>query len=172
MSLNISELYFSRTGFLNHSPYCVKIRASDSTVENVSSMSAEATICIIADLSKVHEADRTLIMPQALKSYNGKDRKLIANSYQTSSKSIVDHDMQAKKEQKISYPSEVTLSRQSTTLYRVVEPIRMLDLVKNGGPIFRISIDPTSALGITSAAGIVYVKNATALRASSDDVYK
>lgn len=181
MSLRTPELYFSRTGFISHSPYCVIIRASDKTVEIANSTPAEATICLIADVSKVHEADRTLIVPQALRSNSGltskkrnKNVKYLSDSDQTSSSSssVEDVNVLLKKAQMIFYPREVNLSRQATDLYRVVQPTHMRDLGKSAGLKFRISNDQTGALGITSEAGIVYVKNATVLRASSNGVYK
>lgn len=156
------------------------IKASDKTVELANSTPAEATICLIADVSKVHESDRTLIIPQALRSNSGlsskkrnsKNIKYVSNSDQTLSLFIGDADDLLKRAQTIFYPREVNLSRQATELYRVVQPTKMRDLAKAAGLIFRISMDQTGALGITSEAGIVYVKNATVLRASSNGVYR
>lgn len=188
-SSHCAELYFSRTGHLSHSPYCVIIRASDPTVEPGLSRRrpAEATVCLVADTSKVHDADRPTIVAQALHSNAGieasatrkrnrKNRKLVAGSDESSAASSSSAESAAaaaadppKKLQPIYYPHEVTVSRRSTALFRVVEPLSMHELLRNGGPVFRISEDRTGAFAITSAAGIVYVKNTTALRNASAD---
>lgn len=75
--------------------------------------------------------------------------------------------------QPIFYPHEVTVARRAAQLYRIVEPLTMRELLKNGGPVFKLGVDGTGgALGITSAAGIVYVRNVTALRSASAKSYK
>lgn len=181
------------------------IRASDHTVETADDSasrrkppSAEATVCLNADLSKLHDIDRGFITPQALKSNSGlesavstrkkqrKNRKLIADEQSSASAgsgesaaggSNADASVQTTAPKKVPlpiyYPHEVHVSRRAAQLYRVVEPLTMRELVLNGGPVFRLSEDGTGgALGITSAAGIVFVKNATALRAAARNIYK
>lgn len=138
-------------------------------------------------MSKLHEGDRPpLIVPQALQSHAGldvasarrlrnrKNRKLIFGSDETSS-SAGSGESATKGSAKfgpIYYPHEVTVARRVTQLLRVVEPLNMRELTKSRGPVFRIREDRTGAMGITGVAGIVYVRNATALQATVGPVFK
>lgn len=157
------------------------VQASDPTVDIVrplaSRSSSNATVCLIVDVNKIHEADRPAA--QALRSTSGldstsrkrnrKNRRLTASSEDDS---MSDEPNKTEKNPLVYYPHEIHIRRGVTPMYRVVQPINMLELVRRKSMVFRVSDDRTGAFGITAVAGIVFVANVTALRTASGKTYK
>lgn len=166
---------------LQQSPYCVVVQAIDPTVDMVRTMaprsSSSATVCLLVDVSQIHQSDRPAA--QALKAASGldnagrkrnrKNRKLTASAEDVS---MSDEPNKFEKNPHVLYPHETHVRRSATPMYRVIQPINMLELVKRRSMVFRITDDRTGAFGITAVAGIVFVSNVTALRKSPAMVYK
>lgn len=170
---------------LRKSPYCIQLRATDTTTTSVQSnspLSATATICLYANLSQIHESDRPAA--QALQSANQiennsssrrknrKNRKYVYSSEEvsTSDESSQSGDTIAK----IYYPHKVTVSRSATPLTRIIQPVNMNDLIKekpDDAPVFRIDEDGTKAFAITESGGIIFVRNVTALQTARESMY-
>lgn len=158
------------------------VQASDPTVDIVRSIAARtpsnATVCLLVDVSKIHQTDRPAA--QALKSSSGlenpsrrrnrKNRKLTVSAEDVS---MSDEPNRNEKSPSVFYPHETHVRRSATPMFRVVQPMNMLELVRRKSMVFRIGEDRTGAFGITAVAGIVFVANVTALRkASARSVYK
>lgn len=161
---------------LRQSPYCVRLSASDPSVEVDQPHSpASADICLLSDLSKIHETDRPAA--QALQSgpensprrKNRKNRKHLYSSEETS---ISDESSQiTDASAHIYYPPKITVSRKAGFLWRVVQPVNMKDIIKDKKLVFRIAEDRTNAFDITESGGIVFVRNSTALQTSPETLY-
>lgn len=180
----LTELAFNRTGILRESPYCVILSATDLTVDQstiTAPNAASANVCIVTDLSKMHASDRPAA--QALQSgvetvarkKNRKNRKLVDSSEEASTS---DESNQSKSKMsslgnlKVLYPHEVTVSRKSKILSRVVQPVNVKDLLTDVPLVFRIVEDRTAAFGVTANAGIVYVRNVSALQEAPEMLYQ
>lgn len=161
---------------LRQSPYCVTLTASDPSVElNQPHAPATANICLLSDLSKIHETDRPAA--QALQSgpenpsrrKNRKNRKHLYSSEETS---ISNESAQSGNSYgKIYYPPKITVSRKAGVFWRVVQPVNMKDIFEDKRLAFRIAEDHTNAFGITESGGIIYVRNITGLQMAPETLY-
>lgn len=126
-------------------------------------------------MDKIHGFDRPAA--QALQSgmyadngrkKNRKNRKYVYSSEEASGSDESGHISLIR----IFYPHETTVYRNAWNLTRVIQPVNVKSLLAKGGsPVFRITEDRTNAFGITSIAGIVYVKNTTALQTAPEMLY-
>lgn len=103
---------------------------------------------------------------------NQKNRKYIYSSEETASSSNESSSKSANKAPRVvSYPRDAIVYKQAKNLTRVIEPINLIDLLKDPVPMFKIAEDRTNAFGITDIGGIVYIKNTTALQYAQEMIY-
>ena len=69
------------------------------------------------------------------------------------------------------YPKDVYVYRTAKNLTRVAQPQNMAKLMQQSNYKFAIVDDPTNAFGITQLAGILYVRNVTALKIAPETIY-
>lgn len=69
------------------------------------------------------------------------------------------------------YPRDVYVFRTAQLMYRVTQPKEFLDHIKIPDVKFAIAEDRSYAFAVTTVAGIVYVKDSTALLNAPETVY-
>lgn len=184
------ELIFARDGILRKSPYCIIIHASDPTIVNYGiEKSANATVCLTADLNKIHETERptalalqsTPILTEGRNAGGGGKSK---NNRKNSRKITYSVDDLAKSDQDggggagggggnnnviVAFPKDATVYRTATNFTRVMQAGNITELMARPNLKFRIMKDPSYAFGITELGGIVYVKNSEILQNMTED---
>ncbi|CAD6999975.1 unnamed protein product [Ceratitis capitata] len=155
------QILFTRNGILSQPEYCFSLIASDDTVVGNVSKTATAEICLLTDQHKIHDADRPKVLE--LRQRPGK-RRYLTNS---------DSDNKGFKVANIliTYRKDVHVYRTATSFSRVTQPDNYQNLIDKSEVSFIIAEDRSGAFGITSTAGIVYVKDASALKGSPETVY-
>lgn len=176
------KLIFSRNGILHKSPYCVKLRAVDETIERTSPTYSEMTICLNTDLNKIHELDgpRALPLqstaPEQMRSRppGGNHKKI---SKQMRQFAYNTEDLEAgvasaiSKVGNIFYPTNSIVWKSSTNMTRVAQPLNMTVLIGHPTIQFRIVNDPLAAFGITPLAGIIFVRDPVPLQKALEAIY-
>uniref|UniRef100_A0A182NGN9 RET cysteine rich domain-containing protein n=1 Tax=Anopheles dirus TaxID=7168 RepID=A0A182NGN9_9DIPT len=170
------KLIFARSGILRNSPYCVTLQAIDQTVEQLPYDAAaagapptNATVCLTTNLNRIHEHD--LPRPEALTSNNGivsAASHAEGSGFRGEAKTVVSR-RKSKKEAnpaRITYPKEAVVYDTSRKYARIAEPKSFKQLIQeNSADLnFRLASNPLNAFGITTIAGIVYLKNETAFQ--------
>lgn len=165
---------FARDGILRRSPYCVILKAIDPTVDGTITDSANKTICIKTDLTKIHDSENPKAMRLEAPPENMKIKKLtfeqqLAKTYnwdKIDDKSTIDDGTKHVKKFNITFPAEVIVYRTAQNFSRVTQPINGTDFYGKNSPKFKINVDPLDAFGITQQGGIVFVKRSESLLAS------
>ncbi|XP_054743342.1 proto-oncogene tyrosine-protein kinase receptor Ret, partial [Anastrepha obliqua] len=160
------QIIFARNGILSQPSYCFILVASDNTILSNITKTATANICIRTDPGKIHEADRPRVME--LRQHRGMGRRLT-----NSAESILDSDDRGFLTPSIlsTYPKDVFIHRTAMSYSRVAQPENFQSLIEMSGVHFTIVEDRSGAFGITPTAGIVYVKDKSALELSPETVY-
>lgn len=70
-----------------------------------------------------------------------------------------------------SYPKDVYVYRTAQPMYRVTQPADFRNLIRLPQLKFTLIEDRSQAFGITSAAGIIYVKDIVALKYAPETIY-
>ncbi|XP_023295427.2 uncharacterized protein LOC111678362 [Lucilia cuprina] len=161
------QIVFARNGILSQSPYCFILEATDKTIDVHVPNTAKAHICIKSDPNKIHEADR----PKALALRSRQHRK---SNVMNSEESILNSDGFGRTITRSilsTYPKDAYVYRTAQAMYRVTQPKDFLELMKMPELKYTIVEDRSKAFAITSVAGIIYVKNTTALENAPEIVY-
>ncbi|XP_049302562.1 proto-oncogene tyrosine-protein kinase receptor Ret isoform X10 [Bactrocera dorsalis] len=160
------QILFARNGILSQTSYCFSLVASDHTVNANTIKTAKANICLSSDPSKIHEADRPRVLE--LRQQRGMSRRLtnVADS-------ILENDNKGFLAPSIlsTYPKDVFLHRTAMSYSRVAQPENYQSLMEMSEVRFTIAEDRSGAFGITTSAGIIYVKDTAALEKSLETVY-
>lgn len=176
------KLIFSRSGILHKSPYCVKLRAVDRTIERTTPTYSEMTICLNTDLTKIHELDGPRALPlQSSPPENIRSRTPGGNQKKFSKQmrqfAYTADDLEAgfassiSKVGDISYPTNSIVWKSSTNMTRVTQPTNVTVLMAHPAIKFRIISDPLAAFGITPLAGIIYVRDPAPLETALEAIY-
>ncbi|XP_055858361.1 uncharacterized protein LOC129920890 [Episyrphus balteatus] len=162
------QLVFARNGLLNVTPYCFALEASDLTIDSINLHAARTNICIYTDLSKIHEMNRPTA--EALRS-SRQHRK--SSTIVNSEESLVglEFGREALSILPITFAKDVYVYRKAMEWNRVIQPANMVDLINMTKLKFRIEEDRSGAFGITERAGILFVRNTTALLSAVETVY-
>ena len=183
----IAEIVFARNGLFSQSSYCFTLEAIDTTTDvhvpnTVNSnvlqyitlishvlypLQAKAHICIRSDPSKIHEADR----PKALPLRARQNRKSNVINSEESIVNAVGFSRTITHSIPCSYPRDVYVYRTAQSLYRVTQPKEFQDHMKIPELKFTIAEDRSNAFAITPTAGIIYVRDSTALLNAPETVY-
>lgn len=169
-----TELIFARDGILRRSPYCVILKATDPTVDGTITDSANKTICIKTDLSKIHDSENPKAMrleshPENMKVKTLTFEQKLAKTYnwdKVDETSTNDDGPKHAKKLNITFPAEVTVFRTAQNYSKVTQPINGTDFYGKNSPKFKITVDPLDAFGITQQGGIVFVKRSESLLSS------
>ncbi|GAB0089421.1 uncharacterized protein DMENIID0001_039590 [Sergentomyia squamirostris] len=176
------KLLFARDGILRKSPYCIILRAKDPTLD-IKANSANTSICITADLSKIHELDGPTAMALSAGSKQETTKRTILQQQKRNSRrnyvngqseaqaraALIELETETAKQ--IAYPHDIYVMRTATNMTRVVQPKNMMDLLKVPSIKFKVTSDPIEAFGITPLGGIIYVRNTSALFYARETIY-
>ncbi|XP_073822323.1 protein kinase receptor Ret oncogene [Musca autumnalis] len=162
------QIRFARNGVANQPSYCFALQASDKTIEGTSKNTATAKICIKTDPELILEANH----PQALPLRTRQNRKM--NVVNTDDSELLNSDSFSRTLTRSipnSYPKDVYVYRTAQPMYRVTQPADFRNLIRLPQLKFTLIEDRSQAFGITSAAGIIYVKDIVALKYAPETIY-
>lgn len=151
------DLYFSKTGILPASPYCVTVRAFDNSYiyQRPGTALTDAKACLYADMSNVSVHSQ----PIPARLIQGLPPPAATPSKKTI-ETINPREMYIKRQvQRIKYPSsDIYVHKTAQNFTRLTEPYNMVNL-SNINIRFKIKSDPTESIGITKHGGIIFVRN-------------
>ncbi|XP_061393241.1 proto-oncogene tyrosine-protein kinase receptor Ret, partial [Musca vetustissima] len=163
------QIRFARNGVANQPSYCFALQASDETIETSTKNTATANICIKTDPELILEANH----PQALPLRTRQNRKM--NVVNTDDSDLLNSDSgfsrTLTRSIPNSYPKDVYVYRMAQPMYRVTQPADFRNLIRLPQLKFTLIEDRSQAFGITSAAGIIYVKDIVALKYAPETIY-
>lgn len=136
--------------------------------------SANKTICIKTDLSKIHDSESPKAMrlespPENMKTKPLTFEQRLAKTYnwdKDDDTSKTDDGPKHVKKLNVTFPAEVTIFRTAQNFSRVTQPINGTNFLGKSSQKFKITVDPLDAFGITQQGGIVFVKRSESLLAS------
>lgn len=137
---SFTELLFARDGILRKSPYCVILRAMDTSLITKAN-SANTSICIMADLNLIHELDGPTAMALSSAARQESSRKTMLQQKRNNRRNYVNGqseasaraalaELESKTAKDIAYPHDIYVLRTATNMTRVAQPKNMMDLLK------------------------------------------
>uniref|UniRef100_A0A1I8PC28 Protein kinase domain-containing protein n=1 Tax=Stomoxys calcitrans TaxID=35570 RepID=A0A1I8PC28_STOCA len=162
------QIRFSRNGIATQPSYCFALQASDDTIDGQAKNTATAKICLKTDPELIVEANH----PQALPLRSRQNRKMsVVNTDDMELLNTDGFGRTLTRSIPNTYPKDVFVYRTAQPMYRVTQPADFRNLIRLPQLKFTLVEDRSDAFGITSAAGIVYVKDIVALKFAPETIY-
>ncbi|XP_075152649.1 protein kinase receptor Ret oncogene [Haematobia irritans] len=162
------QIRFARNGIASQPSYCFALQASDKTIDGPAKNTTTAKICLKTDPELIIEAHH----PQALPMRSRQNRKMnVVNTEDTELMSSDSYGRTLTRSIPNTYPKDVFVYRTAQPMYRVTQPADFRNLIRLPQLKFTLVEDRSDAFGITTAAGIIYVKDIVALKFAPETIY-
>uniref|UniRef100_A0A336MYT0 CSON008578 protein n=1 Tax=Culicoides sonorensis TaxID=179676 RepID=A0A336MYT0_CULSO len=172
------KIVFDKFDTFTSFPYCVALKAVDTTIISPGISMAKTKICLVSSTNPKSKSRSDNFFPRA----EALKERRFTSFDQSNSVELDDSDIFATRPkknrmrrgaEKITYPKNVTIFKSATNFSRVVQPLNLTDLAKeqklNFG--FQLESKAINGLNITKNGGIVYVMSSGKLSNVIEGIY-